>query len=176
MTNILQSIAETKKKKTNEQQWGVWGCLLTIKFYIRRHLRWRRFCGSGRKTARTASSKTCFSPRWVNAEHSIYFTARILFANFWPCSRFIGLKPWSARVLSVSLSSLKSIFVPEIKKKHYHLDDTQKFFHAHREVFHLNFTTFTHAKFIQIKNKHFYTFRFLFIMASELQKKKWRYG
>lgn len=49
---------------------------------------------------------------WVNAEHSIYLTARTLLANFCPCSRFSGLKPCSANALNVSLSSLKSILVP----------------------------------------------------------------
>lgn len=83
--------------------------------YIRRHLRCRRFCGSGLRTARTASSKTCLRPLWVRAEHSIYFTALILFANFWPCSRFIGKRPWSERILRVSLSSRRSILVPKIK-------------------------------------------------------------
>lgn len=56
--------------------------------------------------------QTCFSPRCVSAEHSIYFTALILLANFWPCSRFNGDKPCSDKALNVSLSSLKSIFVP----------------------------------------------------------------
>lgn len=87
--------------------------MLTYLTHIRRHFRCLRFCGSGLKTALTASSKTCFSPRWVRAEHSIYLTALILFANFWPCSLLIGLNPWSARALRVSLSSLKSIFVPK---------------------------------------------------------------
>lgn len=102
------------------------------------HLLCRRFCGSGLKTARTASSNTCFSPRCVRAEHSIYFTARIcdiychilllhysstkncvgctflqtLFANFCPCSRLIALRPCSAKAVSVSRSSRKSILVP----------------------------------------------------------------
>lgn len=56
--------------------------------------------------------QTCFSPRCVSAEHSIYFTALILLANFWPCSRFNGDKPCSDKALNVSLSSLKSILVP----------------------------------------------------------------
>lgn len=36
-----------------------------------------RFCGRvgwGHRTARIASSKTVFRPRWVRAEHSRYFT------------------------------------------------------------------------------------------------------
>ena len=113
--------------------------------YITKHFRWRRFKGSGLSTARTASSntfffirkqqlnysslycehskhnfrllltQTCLSPRCVKAEHSIYLTARILLANFWPCSRFKGANPCSAKALSVSRSSRKSIFVPAIK-------------------------------------------------------------
>lgn len=55
---------------------------------------------------------TCFRPRCVRAEHSIYLTARILFANFCPCSRFKGAKPCSAKALRVSRSSRKSILVP----------------------------------------------------------------
>lgn len=151
----------------------------TTRFYMTIHFLWRRFIGSGFKTARTASSntwmkqtimvsfcfqqkikwsrtsfmlmryfiairndntqklwinnksfecdvrshkyvrccQTCFSPRCVSAEHSIYFTALILLANFWPCSRFNGDKPCSDKALNVSLSSLKSILVP-IKRKH----------------------------------------------------------
>lgn len=61
--------------------------------------------------------QTCFSPRCVSAEHSIYFTALILLANFWPCSRFNGDKPCSDKALNVSLSSLKSILVPILGTK-----------------------------------------------------------
>lgn len=60
---------------------------------------------------------TCLSPRCVNAEHSMYFTALILWANFWPASRFTGDWPWSERRASVSLSSRRSILVPgDIKR------------------------------------------------------------
>ena len=55
---------------------------------------------------------TCLSPRCVNAEHSKYLTARILFESFCPCSRLIGDCPLSAKACKASLSSLKSIFVP----------------------------------------------------------------
>lgn len=61
--------------------------------------------------------QTCFSPRCVSAEHSIYFTALILLANFWPCSRFNGDKPCSDKALNVSRSSLKSILVPILMTK-----------------------------------------------------------
>lgn len=59
--------------------------------------------------------QTCFSPRCVSAEHSIYLTALILLASFCPCSRLSGDKPCSDKALNVSLSSLKSILVPEMK-------------------------------------------------------------
>lgn len=39
----------------------------------------------GISTARIASSKTAFRPRWLSAEHSRYFTARILLATARPC-------------------------------------------------------------------------------------------
>lgn len=55
---------------------------------------------------------TCFKPRCVNAEHSIYLTALILLANFWPCSLLIQDKFCSANTVNVSRSSLRSIFVP----------------------------------------------------------------
>lgn len=84
----------------------------TFLFYITTHLRCLRLSGSGLSTALTASSNTCLSPRCVNAEHSMYLTARILFANFWPCSRLSGDNPCSASAFSVSRSSRKSIFVP----------------------------------------------------------------
>lgn len=66
---------------------------------------------------------TCLSPRCVNAEHSIYLTALILFANFWPCSRFNGDKPCSDKALNVSLSSLKSILVPVFRWKKFRYVD-----------------------------------------------------
>lgn len=50
---------------------------ISLVIYNIMHLLCRRFCGSGLKTARTASSNTCFKPRCVRAEHSMYFTARI---------------------------------------------------------------------------------------------------
>lgn len=56
---------------------------------------------------------TCLSPLWVRAEHSRYLTARILFASFWPCSLLIGEWPLSARACRASLSSLRSILVPD---------------------------------------------------------------
>lgn len=57
-------------------------------------------------------SLTNLSPLCVNAEHSRYLTALILLANFCPCSRLIGDSPCSDKTFNVSLSSLKSIFVP----------------------------------------------------------------
>jgi len=83
-----------------------------ITFYRSAHFLCLFLIGWGLSTARTASSNTCLRPLCVSAEHSRYFTARILFASFWPCSRFIGECPFSARACSASLSSLKSIFVP----------------------------------------------------------------
>lgn len=80
--------------------------------YMTIHLRCLRFKGSGLSTARTASSKTCFSPLCVKAEHSIYLTALILFANFWPCSLLSGDSPCSFKAFSVSRSSRRSILVP----------------------------------------------------------------
>lgn len=76
------------------------------------HFLCRFLIGWGRSTALTASSNTCLSPLWVSAEHSRYLTARILFANFCPCSRFMGACPLSASACNASLSSRKSIFVP----------------------------------------------------------------
>lgn len=61
--------------------------------------------------------QTCFSPRCVSAEHSIYLTALILLASFCPCSRLSGDKPCSDKALNVSLSSLKSILVPTRNRK-----------------------------------------------------------
>lgn len=86
--------------------------LFFVLLYITTHLRCRLLSGSGLKTARTASSNTCLRPRCVSAEHSMYLTERILFANFWPCSRLSGDKPCSANAFNVSRSSRKSIFVP----------------------------------------------------------------
>lgn len=80
--------------------------------YMTTHLRCRRRSGSGRSTALTASSNTCLRPRWVSAEHSMYLTARTLFASFWPCSRLRGARPCSCRAFSVSRSSRRSILVP----------------------------------------------------------------
>lgn len=68
--------------------------------------------------------QTCFSPRCVSAEHSIYLTALILLASFCPCSRLSGDRPCSDKALNVSLSSLKSILVPTRNtknKKHFSL-------------------------------------------------------
>ena len=61
----------------------------------------------------STTALTCLSPLWVRAEHSRYLTARILFASFWPCSLLIGEWPLSARACSASLSSLRSILVPD---------------------------------------------------------------
>jgi len=41
--------------------------------------------GFGQRTARMASSNTVFSPFWVSAEHSRYFTELISFAIARPC-------------------------------------------------------------------------------------------
>lgn len=60
---------------------------------------------------------TCLRPLCVSAEHSMYLTALILFANFWPCSRFKGAKPCSPKALKVSRSSRKSILVPVVMKQ-----------------------------------------------------------
>lgn len=72
-------------------------------------------------TTVTAGQLTCLSPRCVSAEHSMYLTARTLFASFCPCSLLIGDKPCSARALRVSRSSLRSIFVPENKHGNFNL-------------------------------------------------------
>lgn len=61
-------------------------------------------------------SPTCLRPLWVRAEHSRYLTDRILFASFCPCSLLMGEWPLSARACRASLSSLRSILVPENKK------------------------------------------------------------
>ena len=64
--------------------------------------------------ARRTVFLTCFRPLWVRAEHSMYLTARILLANFIPCSRLTGDKPWEASCPIASLFSRRSIFVPTI--------------------------------------------------------------
>ena len=62
------------------------------------------------------ASLTCLRPLWVRAEHSRYLTDRILFASFCPCSLLMGECPLSARACRASLSSLRSILVPENNK------------------------------------------------------------
>ncbi len=62
--------------------------------------------------ALTASSKTSFSPFFVSEEHSKYLTAFISLALAAPCSKVIGARPFSLNLSMVSLSSLKSDFVP----------------------------------------------------------------
>ena len=62
------------------------------------------------------ASLTCLRPLWVRAEHSRYLTDRILFASFCPCSLLMGEWPLSARACRASLSSLRSILVPENNK------------------------------------------------------------
>ena len=102
--------------------------------YKRRHFLCLFLIGWGRNTALTASSNTCgereswlwwllrrgsltcLRPLWVRAEHSRYLTDRILFASFCPCSLLMGECPLSARACRASLSSLRSILVPENNK------------------------------------------------------------
>jgi len=71
-----------------------------------------RLIFAGFMTHRTDSSNNCLRPLCVNAEHSIYFWARILDAIFIPCSLLMKVCPFCARDCKVSLSSLKSVLVP----------------------------------------------------------------
>ena len=83
--------------------------------YIKWHLLladFLQFCLLGQITQLTASSNTFFNPRWVNAEHSKYFTALILCAILTPCSFLTGHWPIWASCESVSRSSLRSVLVP----------------------------------------------------------------
>lgn len=68
--------------------------------------------GLGHRTARMASSNTVFRPFCVRAEHSRYFTALISFAIARPCGYVIGESFFSRNFSTVSLSSLRSSFVP----------------------------------------------------------------
>lgn len=61
----------------------------------------------------SGNERTCFRPRCVRAEHSMYLTARILLAIFCPCSRLSGVNPCSSNAVIVSRSSRKSILVPK---------------------------------------------------------------
>lgn len=71
------------------------------------HLLFLALCG-GVSTARIASSKTCFRPRCVSAEHSRYLTALISFAITQP---WVWLTGWSRRSRSLQKKFFFSEFL-----------------------------------------------------------------